>query len=130
MVQASDNRLFDMQNQWILVDSRPTTKRATNTSAEVAARTFEKYLNGAYVLPESNVFMLVATDNVGTGHAWDVWEGFKISKTERIRVYRHGTVMGDMRAQLDGNRSMAVRTDLLGITLKATTVVRTKPRLG
>lgn len=130
MVQASDNRLFDMQNQWILVDSRPTTKRAANTSAEVAARMFEKYLDGAYVLPESNVFVLVATDNAGTGRAWDVWEGFKTGKTERFRVYRHGTVMGDMRAQLDGNRSMALRTDLMGFTLKATTVVRTEPRLG
>lgn len=129
MVQASDNRLFDKQNQWIIVDSRLTTKRAANT-AEVAARTFEKYLDGAYVLPESNVFVLVATDNAGTGRAWDVWEGFKISKTERIRVYRHGTVMGDMRAQFDSNRSMAVRTDLLGVTLKATTVVRFEPRLG
>lgn len=130
MVQASDNRLFDMQNQWILVDSRSTTKRSANTSAEVAARTFEKYLDGAYVLPESNVFVLVATDNAGMGGAWDVWEGFKTSKTERIKVYRHGTVMGDMRAQFDGNRSMAVRTDLLGVTLKATTVVRIEPRLG
>jgi hypothetical protein len=74
------------------------------------------------VLPESNVLLLVETDDVGG--TWDIWEGFKVGKAERIRVYKHGTVTSDGVLELNRN-SVSPRTDLRGITLKATTVVST-----
>lgn len=115
--QASKHRLFNMQNDWILITSRRLDEnRGRNTSA-IALETFEVHLNEAYVLPESNVFLFVAT--VG---GWEIWEGFKVGMIERIQVHRLGTVT-DNGLDLEKNHSVSFRSDLRGITLKATTVV-------
>ncbi|XP_025422107.1 glutamate receptor 2-like [Sipha flava] len=122
--QASENRLFSRQNDWILVDPRRRRRRqdtdSTWSSSATALETFENHLADAYVLPESNVLLLVETDDAGG--TWDIWEGFKVGKAERIRVYKHGTVTSDGVLELNRN-SVSPRTDLRGITLKATTVI-------
>ncbi|VVC30079.1 Ionotropic glutamate receptor [Cinara cedri] len=117
--QASKDRLFDMRNNWILINSRADCV-SSNDGQQVALETFETYLSEAYVLPESNVFLLVQTNDRDS--SWDIWEGFKVSKTERIRVYRHGSASVNRLEVLDNN-SVSLRSDLRGITLKATTVI-------
>lgn len=109
-----------MQNKWILVNSRRRGAAAdlSATAAEVALETFETHLSGAYVLPESNVFLFVETD----GDAWEIWEGFKVSRTGKVLVFKHGTVTGDGPLEL-ADDSVSLRTDLRGVVLKATTVV-------
>lgn len=76
-------------------------------------------MSEAYVLPESNVYLLVKVDD----HEWEVWEGFKVGKIEKIQAYKHGSITTDGLELYDD--SISLRTNLQGITLKATTVVRT-----
>jgi len=114
--QASKHRLFNMQNDWILINSRRNESRVMNTSA-IAFETFEMHLNEAYVLPESNVFLLI-----DTASGWEIWEGFKVGKMERIQVNRHGMVTSD-GIYFEKNDSISFKSNLRGITLKATTVV-------
>jgi len=114
--QASKNRLFNMQTDWILINSQRNESRLLNTSA-IALETFEMHLSEAYVLPESNVFLFI-----DTADGWEIWEGFKVGKMERIRVNRHGMVTSD-GLYLAKNDSISFKSNLRGITLKATTVV-------
>lgn len=115
-IKASKNRLFSMENYWILINSQQNLKSVD--TAKVAQETFEICLSEAYVLPESNVILFVKIDD----NAWELWEGFKVGKMEKIRVYKHGTATSGGLQLL--NDSIALRSDLQGITLKATTVVR------
>lgn len=85
----------------------------------IALETFEIYLNKSYVLPESNVYLLIETDD---NYAWEIWAGFKVSKMEKIQVHRHGIVTSD-GIELNNNDSILLKSDLRDITLKATTVV-------
>jgi len=114
--QASKHRLFNMQNDWILINSRQNESHSRKTSA-IALETFEMHLSEAYVLPESNVFLFV--DFAG---GWEIWEGFKVGKMERIQVNRYGMVTTD-KLNFEKNHSISFRSNLRGITLKATTVV-------
>lgn len=114
--QASKHRLFNMQNDWILINSRGNESRSLNTSA-IALETFEMHLSEAYVLPESNVFLFI-----DTASGWEIWEGFKVGKMERIQVNRHGMVTSD-GIFLAKNDSISFKSNLRGTTLKATTVV-------
>lgn len=118
LVQASKNRLFNIQNNWILIDSQRDANRVLETSM-IALETFEIYLNKSYVLPESNVYLLIETDD---NYAWEIWEGFKVSKMEKIQVHRHGIMTSDS-IELNNNDSILLKSNLRGITLKATTVV-------
>lgn len=104
-----------MQNHWILIN--PRRKVNATDSSTIALETFEKYLGEAYILPESNVLLFVETAD----DAWEIWEGFRVSKTDKIRVNKHGFVTS---SALQLNNSIPIKADLRGITLKATTVVR------
>lgn len=115
-LQASKHRLFNMQNDWILINSKRNESYVLNSSA-IALETFEMHLSEAYVLPDSNVFLLI-----DTASGWEIWEGFKVGKMERIRVNRHGIVTSD-GIYFDKNDSISFKSNLRGITLKATTVV-------
>jgi len=115
-LQASKHRLFNMQIDWILIDSRRNGSYVLNTSA-IALETFEMHLSEAYILPDSNVFLFI-----DTASGWEIWEGFKVGKMERIRVNRHGIVTRD-EIYFDKNDSISFKSNLRGITLKATTVV-------
>jgi len=111
-----------MQNNWMLIDSRGRGADRADAAAAIALETFETHLNDCYVLPESNVFLFVrAGGGDGDGDTWEIWEGFKVGKTEKIRVRRHGTATSE-GVRFD-NDSVLSRTDLRGITLRATTVV-------
>ncbi|XP_060852766.1 glutamate receptor ionotropic, kainate glr-3-like [Rhopalosiphum padi] len=114
--KASKHRLFNMQNDWILINSRQNESHSRKTSA-IALETFEMHLSEAYVLPESNVFLFV--DFAG---GWEIWEGFKVGKMERIQVNRYGMVTTD-KLNFEKNHSISFRSNLRGITLKATTVI-------
>lgn len=109
-----------MRNIWILINSRADYADSAD-GREVALETFETHLSTAYVLPDSNVFLLVRTG--GRDARWVIWEGFRAGKTDRIRVYRHGSATAG-RLEVFENDSVSFRSDLRGITLKATTVVR------
>lgn len=114
--QASKHRLFNMQNDWVLINSRRNESRVLDTS-EIALETFEMHLSEAYVLPESNVFLFIDTTS-----GWEIWEGFKVGKMERIQVNKHGVVTSD-GLYFEKNGSISFKSNLRGITLKATTVV-------
>lgn len=117
LLQASKTRYFNKQNNWMLINSRQNDSNNVRTS-EIARETFETHLDEAYVLPESNVFLFIRTDD----ESWEIWEGFKVGKMEKIQVYKHGTMTGN-DLKLLNNVSVSPRTDLRGITLKAATVV-------
>lgn len=106
-----------MQNNWLLINSQRDSNRVLNTST-IAFETFEIYLSESYILPESNVYLLIETDD----YAWEIWEGFKVSKIEKIQVHIYGIVTNN-GLELNNNDSISLKSDLQGITLKATTVV-------
>ncbi|CAH1738068.1 unnamed protein product [Aphis gossypii] len=114
--KASKHRLFNMQNDWILINSQRNESHLQDTS-KIAFETFEMHLSEAYVLPESNVFLFV---DIADG--WEIWEGFKVGKMERIQINRYGLVTTD-KLNLQKNYSILFRSNLRGITLKATTVI-------
>lgn len=107
-----------MQNNWILVDTRPAANANHVDASTFALETFETHLGKWYVLPESNVFLVVRTDD----GAWEIWEGFRAGTMEKIQVHKHGTVTSD-GLRTNDNRSISSRADLRGVSLKATTVV-------
>lgn len=109
----------------MLIDSRGRDADRTDAAATIALETFETHLSDCYVLPESNVFLFV---RAGGNDAWEIWEGFKVGKTAKIQVRRHGTATSD--GVWFDNDSVSSRTDLRGITLKATTVVSISRRTG
>lgn len=89
-------------------------------ASSAALKIFQDHFpDGAYVLPDSRVSAFVETDG---DDAWEIWEGFRVGKSEEIRVYKHGTVTSAV-LELNINQSFSLRTDLRGVTLKATTVV-------
>lgn len=104
-----------MQNDWILFYRNPTVNK-TN-SAVFASRTFEMYFGDAYVLPDSGVFLFQEIhDNV-----WEIWNGFRASKLDTIRVFKIGIVSSNYFYTIDDLNGE--RSDFRGITLKSTTVV-------
>lgn len=105
-----------MQNDWILINSRRNESHLLDTST-IAFETFDMHLNEAYILPESNVFLFV---DIADG--WEIWEGFKVGIMERIQINRYGLVTTD-KLNFQKNYSISFRSNLQGITLKATTVV-------
>lgn len=105
-----------MQNDWILINTQRNESHLQDTS-KIAFETFEMHLSEAYVLPESNVFLFV---DIADG--WEIWEGFKVGKMERIQINKYGLVTTD-KLNLQKNYSILFRSNLRGITLKATTVV-------
>lgn len=71
-------------------------------------------MNESYALPDSRVYLLIDT---GSG-PWEVWDGFRLSVFEDIRVSRVGTVTAD-RVEF----GQSDRTDFRRVVLKASAVV-------
>lgn len=105
-----------MQNDWVLLDRRNPTANDTDSSA---LRTFETYLADAYVLPDSGVFLFRAVDD----GLWEIWNGFRASKSDAFRAFRVGTVSAN-HLHVDDYGLNDERKRFGGITLKSTTVVR------
>lgn len=105
-----------MQNDWILFGTNQMINE-TNTDL-FALRTFEVYLSSAYILPDSGVFLFQEIDN----NLWNIWNGFRTSKTDSLRVFKMGTASPD-DLNLDFNVLKIERGNFRGITLKSTTVV-------
>ncbi|CAH1738067.1 unnamed protein product [Aphis gossypii] len=112
--QISNDRLFNTQNDWILFDQNSFANE-TN-SAQFALRTFQLYLGNAYVLPDASVFLFLKTyDGV-----WEIWSGFRASKSDAIRVFEIGTASLNrmtIREMHDEKRNFR------GVTLKSTSVI-------
>ncbi|XP_050546126.1 uncharacterized protein LOC126908256 [Daktulosphaira vitifoliae] len=108
------NRLFDMQNDWVLYNSR----RIYNTSdiSSIVLDTFETHLSNAYILPDSNVYMFINVVNDG----WEIWEGFRTGKEQPFKVFKCGKATADYVIL---NNINTERRNLKGIILKATTVI-------
>jgi len=115
-IKVSNDRLFNTQNDWILFDHGSIVNEMT--SAQFALRTFQMYLANAYVLPDSGVFLFLETYN----DVWDIWSGFRASKSDTIRVFEYGTASSN---RLTIRELHEERRNFRGITLKSTTVVRT-----
>lgn len=115
--QASDRWLFNVQNDWILF-SRDRAAVGETSAMSVALKVFNTHFNDAYVLPDSSVFLVQETgDNV-----WEVWNGFKASKSDTIRVFKIGTASPNF-LNISGLLYEEKR-NFRGITLKANSVVR------
>ncbi|XP_050421371.1 uncharacterized protein LOC126833853 [Adelges cooleyi] len=112
--QAFQDRLFNMQNDWILFGGQ-TFSNDTNSSTNVL-KIFETYLRDAYVLPDSRVYLFSQTDQ----DAWEIWEGYRISYREKIRVFQSGMATTNNLCLNDSN---AERMNFRGNVLKATTVI-------
>lgn len=78
---------------------------------------FETYLGNAYVLPDSGVFLFQKINN----DKWEIWSGFRASKSDAYRVFRVGTSSSNGSIN---NESYIERRNFRGIILKANTVVR------
>jgi len=80
-------------------------------------RTFQLYLGNAYVLPDASVFLFLKTyDGV-----WEIWSGFRASKSDAIRVFEIGTASSNrltIREEIHDEKR-----NFRGVTLKSTTVV-------
>lgn len=104
-----------MQNDWILFDKNVATNRTNTTS--LALKIFETYLGDAYVLPDSGVFLFLEIDN----DVWEIWNGFRFSKLDIMRVFKVGSASS---IYLNVNDLYAERRNFREVTLKANTVVR------
>lgn len=96
-----------------------TTAGNTTDSTAVAARTFNSYLADAYVLPDSGVFLFQEVDD----NVWTIWNGFRASKTDQLRVFGIGSGSPN-HFNVNSFVLNEQRNDFLGVTLKSTTVVR------
>lgn len=112
--QASDERLFNLQNEWVLFDRRGSSNGTV--PREFAQRTFKTHMSRAYVLPDSRVYLLIETDDA----SWEIWDGFRLSVTEDVQVSRVGVVTPD-RVEIKPSD----RTNLQRVVLRASTVVCT-----
>ncbi|VVC30078.1 Ionotropic glutamate receptor [Cinara cedri] len=110
--------VFNAQNDWILLDGQPVVANETNmTAASLATEIFQTYLGEAYVLPDSGVFLFQMT---GQKDFWHIWNGFRASKSDTMRVYKIGTASPES-LEIDDLREE--RRDFRGITLKVNTVI-------
>lgn len=111
--------MFNALNDWILLGGQPAVTNETNTTAaSLAMEIFQTYLGEAYVLPDAGVFLFQKT---GQKDLWYIWNGFRASKSDTMRVYKIGTASPE-RLEIDDLRDE--RRDFRGITLKVNTVVR------
>jgi len=108
-----------LQNDWLLFNQKLISN--TNDTLTIASVVFEAYFGKSYVLPDSGVFLFQKIGN----NVWEIWSGFRASKLDTIRVFKTGLAS---RYHIELNDSIKLRTNFRGVTLKATTVVRT-PRL-
>lgn len=82
-----------------------------------AIKIFDNYLNNAYVLPDSAVFLFRKIDY---SDVWEIWSGFRSSKLDKMRVFKIGIISPNY---MNIDNSTEERQNFLGITLKANTVV-------
>ncbi|CAI6365967.1 unnamed protein product [Macrosiphum euphorbiae] len=115
LLQISNDRLFNTQNDWILFDEGSLANEMS--SAQFALRTFQIYLANAYVLPDAGVFLFLETYN---SDIWEIWSGFRASKLDTIRVFEYGTASSN---RLTISELHDERRNFRGITLKSTTVI-------
>lgn len=105
-----------MQNDWILFG---TNQIMNETKSDLyALRTFEVYLGNAYILPDSGVFLFQEADN----NIWDIWNGFRASKSGAFRVFKISTASPNSLI-INFNDLINERNNFRGITFKSTTVV-------
>jgi len=114
-VKISNDRLFNTQNDWILFDQSSFANETS--SAQFALRTFQVYLANAYVLPDASVFLFIKT----YGGVWEIWSGFRASKSDSIRVFEIGKASSNRLTIHEINYE---KGNFRGATLKSTTVVR------
>lgn len=103
-----------MQNDWILLNQNLVINQ-TNTTL-LALQIFETYLDNAYILPDSDVFLFQKIDI----DVWEIWNSFRFSKSDTIRVFKIGSASPNY---LEMNDLYTEKRDFCGITLKANTVV-------
>jgi len=115
IVKVSNDRLFNLQNDWLLFDRKSISN--TNDTLTIASVVFETYLGESYVLPDSGVFLFQKIGN----NVWEIWSGFRASKLDTIRVFKTGSAS---KYHIEINDSIQLRTNFRGATLKATTVVK------
>lgn len=109
--KVSTERIFTLQNDWVLFNG----KMNGNDTSTAAREVFRKFLDESYVLPDSGVFLFQKTRK----RAWEIWTGFRASKSDAIRVFRVGTTFGD-RMEIGDSEP---RKNFRGVQLKATAVV-------
>ncbi|XP_026805088.1 uncharacterized protein LOC113548417 [Rhopalosiphum maidis] len=112
--QISNDRLFNTQNDWILFDQSSFANETS--SAQFALRTFQVYLANAYVLPDASVFLFIKT----YGGVWEIWSGFRASKSDSIRVFEIGKASSNRLTIREINEE---KRNFRGATLKSTTVI-------
>lgn len=110
--QASNERLFNLQNSWILFNHHG--KLTDSDSLEVALETFKTHMSDAYVMPDSRVYLLIETDH----NFWEVWDGFRLNVSEEIQVSQVGIMTPD-RVEI----KLSDRTNFHRIGIRASTVV-------
>lgn len=71
-------------------------------------------MNRIYVLPDSKVYLLIKVNN----DLWEIWDGFRLSVSEGVRVSKVGTAITDRVEIRQTDRSNFQR-----VVLKASTVV-------
>lgn len=92
---------------------------SNNTDAvTIVSNLFETYLGKSYILPDSGVFFFHKVENRSS--LWEIWIGFRVSKSDVIRVYKIGVASKD-RMEIDDQ--IKLRTNFRGVELKTTTVV-------
>ncbi|VVC30077.1 Ionotropic glutamate receptor [Cinara cedri] len=113
--QASNKRMFNTQNYWILFDRHGNPNKTD--ALDIALRTFKKHYSASetlHVLPDSRVYLLIETGN----DFWEVWDGFRSGVSEEIKVSRVGAVTSNQAKIEDSDR-----TNFRRVTLKASTVI-------
>jgi len=103
-----------LQNDWLLFNQKSISN--TNDTFKTASVVFETYLGTSYVLPDSCVFLFQEIGN----NVWEIWSGFRASKLDTIRVFKTGLAS---KYHIEINKSLDLRMNFRGATLKATTVV-------
>lgn len=118
--QIAKDRIFNLQNDWLLFGGK--SMNSTNDTSAIALDVFEMYLGKSYVLPDSAVFFF---QNIGHG-VWEIWSGFRASKSDTIGILKVGMTSKD-RMEIDD--LMRYRTNFRGVELRAITVVSAFLRL-
>lgn len=104
--------MFNLQNIWILFNGFGNPNKME--TFEIALQTFKTHMSQTYVLPDSRVYLLIRIDN----DLWEIWDGFRLSVSERVQVSKVGKMTPDRVEMRKTNRSNFHR-----VVLKASTVV-------
>lgn len=72
-------------------------------------------MSQSYVLPDSRVYLMIEIDN---NNVWEVWDGFRASVSDEIRVSKVGTMTSDLV-----EIKYSDRTNFRRVALKASTAV-------